>query len=283
MAASLVLVACPRGSKHPIDRVEVSLTPLAEVDMLPVREAQIREQLLEKLRANGHFDIAQPDQHNFREAPARLQLELSFVRQVRPEGSAHFDAEAGAVLVIRRTVGDVRSSYELDSIGRARISGESLDEKQVAARRALGSALDELVTSAALQLAALDKRDSDLGKDLRSRDVRVRQCAIRVLADRKNPAVEPALLEELKSCEIDSVRRAISGLVELKDARAVPALIDLGRGQDLNFLREIVFALGAIGGEEAEAYLYTVAQGHDDPEIRESAQQALRELRARHD
>ena len=37
----------------------------------------------------------------------------------------------------------------------------------------------------------------------------------------------------------------------------------------------------SIGGEEAEAYLYTVNEGHDQPAIREAAGQALAELKAR--
>ena len=61
----------------------------------------------------------------------------------------------------------------------------------------------------------------------------------------------------------------------------MPGLIDLGRAKEASFLREIVYALGAIGGEEAEAYLFTMAQGHDEPVIRASAQQALDELKSR--
>ena len=60
----------------------------------------------------------------------------------------------------------------------------------------------------------------------------------------------------------------------------MPALIDLSRGKDVGFLQEIVFALGEIGGSEAEAYLYTVAQGHDQPAIQAAAQQALDTLYA---
>ena len=67
----------------------------------------------------------------------------------------------------------------------------------------------------------------------------------------------------------------------MKERRAVPDLIDLSRGKDLGFLREIIYALGALGGEEATAYLYTVAQGHDQPAIQEAAQQALDETRGK--
>src|SRR5262249_11978653 len=105
--------------------------------------------------------------------------------------------------------------------------------------------------------------------------------AIRSLSARKNPAVEQALVEKLRGNDPEGVRRAIGGLVELKSPSSVPALIELARGKDSGFLREIIFALGSIGGEEAEAYLYTAAQGHDQPAVRAAAQQALDELRGR--
>jgi hypothetical protein len=61
---------------------------------------------------------------------------------------------------------------------------------------------------------------------------------------------------------------------------AVPVLIDLARGRDMGFLQEIVFAVGEIGGPEAEAYLFTVAQGHDQPAIQAAARQALETMSA---
>jgi HEAT repeat protein len=142
----------------------------------------------------------------------------------------------------------------------------------------LETSLKDAVAAAHLQLAALDKPDPELLKDVSSTDARVREFAIRILSDRKNPGVADALLEQLKGDDPDQIRRAMGALVELKERRAVPPLIDLARGKDLGFLREILFALGEIGGEEAEAYLYTVSEGHDQPAIRQAARQALDDL-----
>jgi HEAT repeat protein len=61
---------------------------------------------------------------------------------------------------------------------------------------------------------------------------------------------------------------------------AVPALIDLVKDSNMGFVQEIVFAIGEIGGEEAEAYLFTMAQGHDQPDVQAAAQQALDTLDA---
>jgi len=72
----------------------------------------------------------------------------------------------------------------------------------------------------------------------------------------------------------------MGALVEMKAGASVPVLIDLARGRDLGFVQEIVFAVGEIGGPEAEAYLYTMAQGHDAPAVQAAAQQALDTLYA---
>src|SRR6266849_5936586 len=80
---------------------------------------------------------------------------------------------------------------------------------------------------------------------------------------------------------LSSALDQVTGLAHLKNAGAVPSLIDLAKGKDPSFVREIIFALGEIGGDEAEAYLYTVAEGHDQPAVRAAAQKALDELRAK--
>ena len=68
---------------------------------------------------------------------------------------------------------------------------------------------------------------------------------------RRNRAAIPALVERLKGDDPLEVRRAIGGLVELQAREAVPELIEISRGKDPGFLRELVYALGAIGGDEA--------------------------------
>src|SRR5260370_1811719 len=189
--------------------------------------------------------------------------------------------ESGAWVLVRRREDDGWSSYELNQRVQEPVSGVSLEERQAAALRALRSALHETVSMADLQLAAIGKSDRELIKDLNETNLRVRDAAIRVLSDRKNPAVRGALVDKLKGPEVDGVRRAIGGLVALHDVQAVPPLIELARGKDPSFLREILFALGAIDGEVAQADLVTVAQGADDPDIRHLAGQALHRPQSR--
>ncbi len=279
LAACLLLASCSRkADRYLVDRIDVEGDTVERNAVMALTPAQVQALLEAKLIAQGGFDLIRPG-HAAPEgaAPLKLKLVLEFTREAHKEGRPGTWAEVGATLAVRGG-GDELARYELVGLGEVQVNGESLDERQASVRRALEAALEQTVESAALQLAAVSKQDAALVKDLSSTDPRVREFAVRVLADRKNPAAVEPLLERLKSPEGQEVRRAIGGLVALKDARAVPALIDLAREKDLMFLREIVFALGAVGGEEAEAYLFTVAQGHDQPAIRAAAQEALDEV-----
>ncbi|MGQ0508644.1 MAG: HEAT repeat domain-containing protein [Myxococcaceae bacterium] len=287
IAAVLVLVALGLGCSrkpgpHYVDRIEVSGATIADNAVLGLSADDIQKQLLAKLQANGHFKQVTAEEKVPREvAPIRGQLELAFTREAQKEGREGTYAEVGASLALRRRDAQGTSRFELVGLGEVKLEKETLEERQRSVRKALDLALDQIVIATQLQMDAVEKKDDELIKDLSSPDARVKEFAVRVLADRRNPAVTHALLDRLKSDDVDDVRRAIGGLIELREPKAVPLLIDLTRGKEPAFMREVVYALGAIGGEEAEAYLYTVAEGHDQPAIREAATQALEELKTR--
>ena len=279
---ALALCGCKREVKHTVERIEVSGPTVTDNPVLALSQEQVRALLVEKLTSQGSFVLLKSGQRPSEDAaPVRLTLELAFTREAQKEGRPGTYAEVGATLSLRIRGAEGDSRYEVVGLGEVKIPGESLDERQEAVRQALGIALQRAAAAAHLQLVAAGKKDDALVKDLQSSDPQVRAYAVRVLAERRNPAAAPALREQLKSEEPDEVRQAIGALVELKDAQSVPAIIEAAPGKDPAFLREIIFALGAIGGEEAEAYLFTVAEGHDHEVIQESARQALEELRAR--
>lgn len=271
----LALSACTRGETHLVERVEVAEGAPEAAAALGLSKEQLRELLVGSLKGHGRFLLRQTRGEG-RQGPVRLMLSVDRAWEEERPGKGRF-ALVGASLALRGET--VRQS--VDARAEAPASGESLDERQEAARRALSLALGQLVESAHLLLGRAGKSDPELRKELSSENPRARDLALRLLAERRDPAVIGALIQKLNGEELDQVRWAIGALVELKAQRAVPALIDLGRNQDPGFLRETIFALSEIGGEEAEAYLYTVAQGHDLPPIRSAAEQALDELRAR--
>jgi HEAT repeat protein len=73
----------------------------------------------------------------------------------------------------------------------------------------------------------------------------------------------------------DVVMEAVGVLVALREQKAALPLIRLARGRDQIFLLQIITALGEIQGPVARGFLFTVAAGHDSPEIRERAREAL--------
>jgi len=278
--AAAVCPAC-KESKHVIGQVGIAEETLRANPMLGMSPAQVNELLLHKL-SQGPFQLPSASRRESSGEPTTgLRLEIAFTREAQKEGREGTFAEVGAQLTVRRRDPGGSESYEVAGVGESKLGSDDPETRRGAMRQALSSALDQVIGLANLQLAALEKSDSSLVKDLSAKDPRVREFAVRVLSARKNPAVERALLDKLQGSDPDAVRRAIGALVELKNAGAVPSLIDLAKGKDPSFVREIIFALGEIGGDEAEAYLYTVAEGHDQPAVRAAAQKALDELRAK--
>ncbi len=105
--------------------------------------------------------------------------------------------------------------------------------------------------------------------------------AIRVVGERKLASEADTLLKLLDSPE-ESVRDAALGaLVELKDRRAVGVLAAQRSMRDRREMRKILDAIAILGGDEASEYLAFVAEGHDDPEIREMATAARTRLQRR--
>lgn len=116
---------------------------------------------------------------------------------------------------------------------------------------------------------------------LGSPDDSLREEAMRLSAERKLTQAVPTLIALLKSDDHDVRDRAIGTLAAIGDPRAVRPLTEVARFRDLADLPKILDALSAIGGEDAKSYLEFVASGHDSPEIRELAKQAIGHLEAR--
>jgi HEAT repeats len=272
------LTAC-RPPPHLVERVEVVPASVADAPLLGTSATQLQADLVRRVAAEPHLKLVVPGVRPPEGAPlVRLLLELSGVREVLRPGRDGPEVEVVADLTLRRRSEAGSERSELWASGVARPAGETFEDRQEAARRALDQALEDLVHGARAQLDALDRSDAALVKDLASADTRVRDAALDVLALRKQPQAVAPLIERLQSEDPLLIRRAMGALVEMRATQAVPALIDLTRGKDPGFQREVVFALGAIGGDEARAYLYTVAQGHDSPGVREAAARALEEL-----
>ncbi|HEY8209811.1 MAG TPA: HEAT repeat domain-containing protein [Myxococcaceae bacterium] len=271
-AAALVLclasAGCKRDRPYPVERVEIGAWGSLSRAGLTASRSDIESVLTSRLAAAGFqsVEVARDDEPP--EGALKLTLDVPMAQADPPRVGVRLQLRP------RAAASSSATRYESEGIGEATAGAQG----ESAVRAALETAIDQALRRARVQLQAAGKTDDALVKDLASPDSTVRDSAVRVLTDRRNPAVVQALLDQLGGGDADDVRRAIGALVELKETRAVPPLIELGNAHDPVFLREVIYALAGIGGEEAQAYLYTVAQGHDNAAIREAAQQALDEL-----
>ncbi|QSQ25613.1 HEAT repeat domain-containing protein [Pyxidicoccus parkwayensis] len=288
MKPALVLASCvvlfgacrSQAPRYPVAPVEVSGSTVKDNALLGLAPEGVATLLTEALKASGRFE-PQPEDTPREKRPWRLTLDVPFTREVLKDGDPRSYAEVGGSLTLERFGGDLPQQYEVVGLGEAPVEEDTPAGRQKAMRVALESVLRQVTSSAVLQLAALDRSDEALVQDLRADDPPTRSVALRTLAERHHPAAAPLLIDQLKDAtDADALRKTMGTLVEMKARSAVPVLIDLARGKDFGFVQEIVFAVGEIGGPEAEAYLYTVAQGHDVPAVQAAAQQALDTLYA---
>jgi hypothetical protein len=269
-----VLPACSRGP-GPVYVVSVRVADGAVTP--PLREAGLDEAALDDaahaaLREAG-FRLGEGAR------PYRAELSVASVRLAPPNASggvprlevsielALSPAKPGEGGAIRET-------------GRAAASLEGGDPAAVS-RTALADATRRAAESLMLAFAEEAKPVAKLIADLDSKDARLRDHAVRALADRRSAEAVPALIARLKDEDPNVVHRAVGALAQIGDARAVGPLIDLSRGGDVALAARVARIIGDIGGAEAEGYLLTVESGHPDAHVRKAARDALAEMRSR--
>jgi HEAT repeat protein len=101
------------------------------------------------------------------------------------------------------------------------------------------------------------------------------------LAERRLPEAVAPLIERLQDPDPGIARLAVGALIAIGDRRAVPPLIELTRKRPGEFVSQVVYALGELGGEEAEGFLFTLESGHPDATVRKAAAQALSDMQRR--
>ncbi len=270
---------------------------LAYVDRLLVNDADLVSQRLgltsqevaasarEALGEHGRIGLLEPGDARGDDPPWQGRVELVYVRTLPPmvapaegNGMQPMRAEVAVELALTRgagsrIVGEGRAQQEFASGGAEAARAEAFAQ-------ALDDALAEAAKQVALHLETAGKADDALVADLEAGDVQRREYALRILAERKSPVAVPHLLERLEDADRTVQLRAVGGLVAVGDRRAVPQLIDVSLGRDPPFVIQVIYALAEIGGEEAEAYLFTASTGHQEEIVRDAAKEALDSLRA---
>ncbi len=276
---------CKRESKTVLQKVDVDAEALLKESALGWFPGELNARVADTLRTSGLPVLKEGEDSpsGARVLKGRLSLEFEL-----NEGHDATPSEVAVAAVMQLSGKSIGALNAVSAHRQEKLNGPGPEDRREATVRAVEGVLDDIAGNAGALVKASGQSDEELVKTLEATapndggtELRAKSFAVKVLADRKNPAAVPSLLEQLKDEDPDEVRAAIGLLVELKDPRAAAAMIDASHARDNLFQRDVVFALGALGGEEAEAYLFTMAQGHDEPAIRAAAQQALDELKAR--
>ena len=288
LCAAVLGAACSRvpAGATVVGRLVVSEGNLASAPELGLNAEQTSQALRKALEGTGKFVVREEQGAK----TARVRLEVESARRVVAPQQQGIDREVAEVAVsLELMLPDARGDLErlvAEGAGRKSTEIEATAAAEPTARLAafdvaLAGALREAATSLSWQLEARRKTDAELQRDLSAVDARVRDYAVRALADRRSPAAVPLLLARLEDESPDVVRRAMGALVAIGDPRAVRPLVDLTRKRPPQFVAEVLYALGSLGGPEAEAYLFTMESGAPEDEVKRAASEALSELRRR--
>ena len=164
------------------------------------------------------------------------------------------------------------ATVPLASVGLGDVPDAGLAGQTATARAAMVAAWARLDGMRRLQSATSEA----LIVALSDPDPQVGGAAVELLAQRQHrPAVGPICARLRQAADPGWTLRGMGALVALGDEGAVPTLIDLTLHQEAPFLVQSAFAIGALGGPLAEAYLVTVGSGHPDPEVARAARDAL--------
>jgi ribosomal protein S9 len=154
-------------------------------------------------------------------------------------------------------------------------SGTSRGARDASTALACETAITRAVQQITSELQGGLKTTDNLVADLSSTDSsRVSVALDRLAAKRHAAAFEP-LIRQLRENDPDVALKALSALVIYNDQRAVRPIIEEAERRDFSFQLEALYALGSIGGEEAEAYLFMIERGHADRRAQVAASEAL--------
>lgn len=282
-AAVVVACACRGTPPRVVERVTVAegLSP-GRLAALGLGPEDLRLAAREAFAATPGFAVTPPEPGRgaVRCRATVALLEARAVLEPLPGGPAE-SAVPRAVASVELEVAAVGGDEVVREAARWAEPMAVGEESTQALRRAVGGAARKAAGFLAMALAEAAKPDAKVVADLEAGDARLRDYAVRVLADRKNPAAVPALVARLGDSDPEVVERAVGALAQIRDRRAVVPLIELSHRREGPSVAQLARIIGDIGGSEAESFLLTLASGHPEPGVRRAAAEALREMEAR--
>lgn len=274
LALALGGCACSKRARPVVSSIEVDA--FEGTDVVAMSQEQLKARLAERLEAS-RFVVLEPG----KPVPEGVSPWVVTLAAGLSEPDVEADASSTVQVILQVRQKGAMDTWEVKVRRTTVHSGNDVEAIQAGAREALDTALGQAVREAHALIELADQKVDAVAAKLADPDEAVQRAAVRLLARRHDARALPPLVARLDTDDLTQIRETMGLLIELGDPASVPALINASRARDNVVQREIVFALGAIGGDEAEAYLDVVATGHDDPLVRASAEQALSELKDR--
>ena len=232
--------------------------------------AMTREDLLQALETTLKNEGVQRGDP---ETPKSLEMKLA-VQVEDPAMSGAKGTLVEAILAVRERGRDL--GFELRAAERT--SAKDAEALETNLRELLDKSLTRLVREAKMVVVLREKPTDDVRRALFAKDPATREAALSILVRRKDREAMPRLLERLTSTEVSELRATIGSLVELGAPEAVNPIIQATQHRGYVVEREAIYAVAALGGDDAVAYLDMVASGSPDPGLSRAAQDALAEL-----
>jgi hypothetical protein len=286
-------MACKKhpGPPFAVDRFQIAEESLAAAPALGLGTAQFQKAIEDTLLKQGAGVLKRGSTLRSDTPLYKLRAEVEYARELDsawPDGGTGRQDEVSIALELIPTVGDREARVVGPGVGLvpAPATNADPDARGAAFQTALHQAVEEATAVLVRGALARAKESSALEADLQSPDAGIREAAADVLVDRHDLAAVPVLIEELSNPDDRVKMKSVGELVELKARAAVPQLIELTESKDPNhdvdphLEVQIIYALGSIGGDDAEAYLYTISSGHPDEMVRRAATEASAELRS---
>jgi hypothetical protein len=187
-----------------------------------------------------------------------------------------FSGQLHAIVLSKITrTGSIPIEADIDAVTAVQTDGGPVDETVYTAH--LKKAVHDAVSALDEQARLLGSGNETLVDALGSEEAAVRVAAARTLGERRaREAVEP-LCDVLRRDQPQVAQAVLGSLVMIDDQRAVPCMIEWA-GSDDRRLVYVMEPLASIGGTEARAFLEMIASGHDEPGIRQVAENSLRRM-----
>ncbi|MCA9564040.1 MAG: HEAT repeat domain-containing protein, partial [Myxococcales bacterium] len=192
---------------------------------------------------------------------------------------------SGAVRVEIELYGSTANRNEFEVLATSAHIEEREDGEPVelTAARAINETLDDVIENLVANAIPRLASDRELIDSLQLDAPTERLLpALREVYRRNLRAAEDQLIILLQTESPEVLLAAAYGLGRLDSEKAVADIIDVIHRDHLAMAEQLVPVLGNIGGEEAETYLGIVAEHHDNPAMRQLAQEALRNMELGH-